>query len=521
MHGETFEKVLERRIERRQFLKGAIGTILVSPIVGVSAPSDHLKFQSISPSTVDAVLIPPGYSSQVLARWGDPILTGAPAFNLNVQSSETQSQQFGFNCDFLAYFPLFHPLNSKAGLLGVNHEFTDGPLMFPTYNSTNPTRNEVDVELAAHGVSVLKIEQVPFGGWIYNRSSRYNRRITGETEIQLTGPAAGHSCLHVSYDPTGTVVRGTLNNCAGGKTPWGTMLTGEENFNQYFANRSSLPDSDSRKGVHARYGIATGNSQRRWELYHDRFDVAAEPNEAFRFGWVVEIDPYDPSALPKKRTALGRLKHEGATTVLARDGRAVVYSGDDERFEYMYKFVTSGRYNPAHRAANMDLLDSGTLYAARFNDDGTGEWIPLVGGEGPLAAWSHAQVLVYTRGAADLVGVTKMDRPEDIETNPVNGKVYIVLTSNTNRGTAGNPGPDAANPRANNRHGHIIELTEAGEDPASMTFHWDIFLLCGDPSNPAATSGLPPTVSPARFRRTMVSSLCPWRELTAGSCANS
>jgi secreted PhoX family phosphatase len=483
--GETFENVLERRFERRQFLKGAAGAILLAPVIGRADPTDHLDFQPIPASTLDAVLVPPGYVSQVVLRWGDPILPGASPLNLLVQSPETQSKQFGFNCDFLAFFPLSPAQSSKAGLLAVNHEFTDGLMMFPSYVPNSPTRNEVDVEIAAHGVSIVQIEDIRGQGWTYHPNSQLNRRITGETEIRITGPALGHPWLQTSYDSTGTLVRGTLNNCAGGKTPWGTMLTGEENFNQYFANRGILPNSDPRKNIHSRYGIASGASTRRWELYHDRFNVGVEPNEPFRFGWVVEIDPYDPASIPKKRTALGRTKHEGATTVLARDGRVVVYSGDDERFDYMYKFVSSGRYNPAHRAANMDLLDSGVLYVARFESDGTGEWIPLVGGEGPLAAWSHEEVLLNTRGAADVVGATKMDRPEDIETNPVNGKVYAVMTNNTNRGTAGNPGTDAANPRAVNRHGHIIELTERGDDAASETFTWDIFLLCGDPSNPA------------------------------------
>jgi uncharacterized protein len=485
MKNETFDKVLKRRFGRRQFVKGTIGTVLLSPLIGKASPTDHLDFQPISPSTLDTILVPPGYTSKVVLRWGDPILPGAPPFNLAVQSPETQSKQFGFNCDFLAFFPLSPANSSKAGLLGVNHEFTDGLMMFPTYNASSPTRNEVDVEIAAHGVSIVEIEEIHLEGWSYKPNSQFNRRLTGETEILITGPAVGHPWLPTSYDSTGTLVRGTLNNCAGGKTPWGTMLTGEENFNQYFANRSGLPSTDPRNSIHARYGIANGASARRWELYHDRFNVALEPNEPFRFGWVVEIDPYDPSAPAKKRTALGRTKHEGATTVLARDGRAVVYSGDDERFDYMYKFVSSGHYNPAHRFANMDLLDSGTLYVARFNDDGSGIWIPLVGGVGPLAAWAHEDVLINTRGAADLVGATRMDRPEDIETNPVNGKVYAVMTNNTNRGTAGNPGTNASNPRAVNRHGHIIELTETGDDPGAPTFTWDIFILCGDPSNPA------------------------------------
>jgi len=494
--GETFEEVLQRRFKRRDFLKGALTTIVLSPIAGTSAPNDKLNFVPISSSTDDVVL-PHGYRYQVLLRWGDPILPGAPPFSVHHQSPETQSKQFGCNCDFVAYFPLLKAdfaednralptaahHSSRRGVLAVNHEFTDGLLMFPSYVRGNPTRNEVDVELAAHGLSIAEIHDSGTG-WTFDAHSPFNRRITGETEIEITGPAAGHDLLKVSYDSTGTRVRGMLNNCAGGKTPWGTLLTCEENFNNYFANRNGMLNTDARKSIHTRYGIPTGASERRWELYHDRFDVTKEPNEAFRFGWVVEIDPYDPSYTPKKRTALGRTKHEGATTVLARDKRVVIYSGDDERFDYMYKFTTSGRYNPADRGANMDLLESGTLYVARFSADGTGEWIPLIAGQGVLSTWTHPEVLINTRGAADLVGATKMDRPEDIETNPVNGKLYAIMTNNSNRGDPGNPGPDAANPRSKNVHGHIIELTEAGGDAASTIFTWSIFILCGDPSKP-------------------------------------
>ncbi|MGH9935477.1 MAG: PhoX family protein, partial [Blastocatellia bacterium] len=222
-------------------------------------------------------------------------------------------------------------------------------------------------------------------------------------------------------------------------------------------------------------------SERRWENYYTRFDVSKEPNEPFRFGYAVEIDPFNPNTPPKKRTALGRLKHEAATFVVAPDQRVVCYTGDDERFDYMYKLVTEGKFNPVAGAANGDLLDKGTLYVAKFNDDGTGVWLPLVAGQGALATWTQAEICINTRLAADAIGPTRMDRPEDIETNPVNGKVYCVFTNNTQRGTTGRPATDKANPRANNRHGHIIELTEKNDDPASTEFTWEIFMLCGDP----------------------------------------
>lgn len=492
---ETFDDVLTRHIERRSFIKSAVAAL---PMLFIDtnntqalAESEAIKqsklsFAPISLSSEDRVTVPNGYSTKVLIRWGDPIIPGAVNFDINTQTAQSQNGQFGYNCDFVGFFPLpdFHSQNSKKGLLVVNHEFTDATLMFSSYKPGKPTKEQVDIELAAQGVSVVKVMNHPKRGWEYDPTSPFNRRITSETEIEITGPAAGHPLLRVSYDATGTRVRGMLNNCAAGKTPWGTVLTCEENFNQYFANTDSLPSSDARKASHTRYGLPKAMSERAWELHHDRFNLDKEPNEAFRFGWVVEIDPYTPEFIPKKRTALGRLKHEAATTTLSQDGRVVVYTGDDERFEYMYKFVSNGKFNPNNRAANFNLLDDGTLFVARFKDDGTGQWIALIAGQGPLSSMSQAEILINTRFAADLVGATKMDRPEDIETNPANSKLYCVFTNNTRRGTSGNPPVDMANPRVNNKHGHIIELTENNNDAGATTFTWEIFMLCGDPTKP-------------------------------------
>ena len=499
-NNETFEEVLARRL----FIKGAAvsaGMIVINPTLLANDDHHHhkerrprpLTFTPIQGQSVDTVTVPPGYTSQVVIRWGDPLFRNAPAFDPNNQTAEAQSRQFGYNCDFVGFFSLPGHSNGrheKRGLLVVNHEYTTGVSMFSDYINGQPTREQVDIELAAHGTSVVEIEygkishSPRINGWKY-QFSRYNRRTTAETLTLLTGPAAGHELLKTSSDSTGRRVRGTLNNCAAGKTPWGTVLTCEENFNQYFANNANLPSDDPRRAIHTRYGLTTGASERAWEKHYDRFDIGKEPNEPFRFGYVVEIDPYNPFSIPKKRTALGRTKHEAATVVISKRGHAVVYSGDDERFDYMYKFVCEEKYNPRSRRANNDLLDSGILYVARFHDDGTGEWIPMVGGQGPLENWSQAEICINTRGAADLLGATKMDRPEDIETNPVNGKLYCVMTNNTQRGTEGRPGTDNANPRANNRHGHIIELTESDDDAASTSFSWDIFCLCGDPNNPA------------------------------------
>lgn len=499
---DSIQEVLARRISRREMLRnslvGAPALVLTTSAVAGSissalannAPANGhsaLTFAPISLTKEDDIILPEGYSYQVLVRWGDAIIPGARPLDFNFQNAATQAGQFGYNCDFIGYFPLphFDSKNPNRAILAVNHEYTDPLLMFPDYVSGAPTKDQVDAELAAHGMSLVEIQNHGKNGWGYIQNSTSNRRVTGETLCEVTGPAAGNQLMRTSEDPYGHWVRGTLNNCAGGKTPWGTVLTCEENFNQYFANRNALPAGDVRT-AHTRYGLTAGRSSRRWEDFHSRFDLAKEPNEPFRFGWVVEIDPYNPNSTPKKRTALGRFKHEGATTVVSTDGRVVVYSGDDERFDYIYKFVTAGCFNPMHRAANSDLLDHGTLYVAKFHDDGTGEWLPIVHGVGPLTGANgfnnQGDVLINTRRAADLLGATKMDRPEDIEANPVTGKVYSLMTNNTSRTPAQ---VDAANPRANNIWGHVIEQTEANGDHAALTFTWEIFMKCGNPAVPA------------------------------------
>ncbi len=534
--GETMQDIMTRRWSRRGVVKSGLATGMVltlgAPVLKTAAAQDEgvavnaLGFEPILLDEGEDMVVAAGHVAVPFLRWGDPIIAGAPEWDLSNQTAAAQEQQFGYNCDWIGFMSL--PVGSGAsdhGLLVVNHEYTNPELMFAGYITPNPdfaaaqmatpaaspvaddatpvvsgatpvatgdpveipefltntSQEIVDIELAAHGLSVVEILRNESGQWEVVLDSEYNRRITAMTPMEVTGPAAGIDLLKTSEDETGMMVLGTLNNCAGGYTPWGTALTGEENFQQYFGNLSLLPADDPIRLAHERFGITEGASDRRWEEFYPRFDVSQEPNEAFRFGWIVEVDPYDPNSTPKKRTALGRNKHEGATSAVAPGGQVALYSGDDERFDYAYKFVTAGSYNPDDRAANADLLDEGTLYVAIFNDDGSGEWIPLVHGEGPLTEEngfaSQGEVLALTRQAADLLGATKMDRPEDFETNPVTGKVYLVCTNNSNRVL---DETDKANPRPNNFAGHIIEITETDNDHASTTFAWEIFILAGD-----------------------------------------
>ena len=550
---EYFGDIVTRTLGRRSILKagaaalvvGAVGTPLLAPSAASakvrptaaeagSNSGTGLRFTPIPPTdaTYDNVVVPAGYDWQLVARWGDPVENGAPAWRYDEQTPAAAARQFGYNCDFIGYLPLGRggpAAQSARGLLTVNHEYTEPERMFPGYleradtdaegnvTAFNPTRQEVRIELAAHGMSVVEVRRTKGGAVRVVDGSRFNRRITATTPMRLTGPAAGHDLLKTSDDPTGTRVRGTLNNCAGGQTPWGTVLSAEENFNQYFANRAAMPEGET-KEAHARYGLPDEASDRRWEAFYDRFDLTKEPNEPYRFGWIVEVDPSDPDFVPRKRTALGRFKHEGADIALADDGRVVAYMGDDERFDYVYKFVSKRKFRQGDRAHNLTLLDEGDLYVARFdgdsppadleryNDpdnpgrmpadrrfDGSGRWLPLIrNGESQVPGFSVAEVLIKTRLAADVVGATKMDRPEDIQRNTVNGRVYMAMTNNTRRGVEGNPGVDEANPRrvdetgatTGNKYGHVVELTENGNDPGARTFAWRLFIVCGNPEDP-------------------------------------
>lgn len=503
----TMGDIIAERMSRRDLAKGLLAVSAISalePMRAVAASASttpSFNFTEIKAGLSQRHLVAEGYYADILIRWGDKVVAGAPAFDLKHQSGATQAKQFGYNNDFIGYIPL-DPRHrdfgfgggsgpSDHGLLVVNHEYSDSSLMFA--KSSPVTKQIVDVEIAAHGGSVLEIKKTG-GRWKVVADSAYGRRITAVTSMRLSGPAAGHDKLKTSADTTGTAVRGMLNNCAGGVTPWGTWLTCEENFNGYFIDPSESLTGHPNEAAFRRYGVP-GNGYA-WGEFYDRFDIAKEPNEANRFGWVVEIDPFDPTSTPIKRTALGRFKHEGAETIVNRDGRVVVYMGDDERFDYVYKFVTRGRMDTLDRANNRDLLDHGTLYVAKFSANGRGVWLPLVHGRGPLTAANgfadQGDVLINTRLAADLLGATKMDRPEDVEANPKTGKVYIALTNNSTR-TADQI--DAANPRASNLYGHIIEFQPDGGDHAGTTFTWNILVKCGNHLDTAVGASFNPATT--------------------------
>ncbi|TCK28220.1 hypothetical protein EV667_2221 [Ancylobacter aquaticus] len=497
----TMGELISIRFSRRGLLRGALAVSAIAATVGPvalmsagkaqaasdgagSASDSAFSFVEVEAGVDETHHVAEGYDAEVLLRWGDPLFADSPEFDPTNQTAEAQRRQFGYNNDYVGFIPLDG--SSEHGLLVVNHEYTNEHLMFPGIVSVAEgklkvapaDKARVDIEMAAHGGTVVEIRKVA-GTWQVVREGKLNRRITATTPMQITGPAAGSERLKTAEDATGTRVIGTLNNCAGGVTPWGTYVMAEENFHGYFLG--TLPEGNKEAANYKRYGVPEASYE--WGNVYDRFDLAKEPNEPNRFGWIVEVDVNDPNSVPKKRTALGRFKHEGAESIVAKDGRVVFYLGDDERFDYVYKFVTSGTFNPNDRAANMDLLDSGTLYVAKFDADGALEWLPLVFGQGSLTAAngfdSQADVLIETRRAADLLGATKMDRPEDVQPNGVNGKVYVMLTNNTRRK---DDQVDAANPRAKNAFGHIIEIAEADGDFAATNGRWEVLLKCGDPS---------------------------------------
>ena len=494
----TIGDVINARYGRRDILRGMLGVSATTALFGSAAaiaPSkaraaeSRYVFDELAWGNDETHHVAPGYDAQILLRWGDPITADAPEFDVMNQTAAAQSKQFGYNNDYVGFVPLND--DGSRGLLCVNHEYTNEEVMFPglgrqdKVNFKGMTPELIDIEMAAHGGSVVEIARDAAGKWQVVRDGKMNRRITPlDTAMTLSGPAAGHARLQTNDDPSGTKVIGTLNNCAGGLTPWGTWLMTEENFHGYFW--TDKLDADGKPDITGaaeekswdRYGVP--GMWYAWGQKHDRFNVDAEPNMPNKFGWVVEVDPMDPTSTPVKRTALGRFRHEGAETTVSKDGKLVVYMGDDNRFDYQYKYVSAGTVSD-DPAANGDLLDDGTLYVARFEEDGTINWLPLVHGTGPLTAENgfndQGDVMIDTRLAADLLGATPMDRPEDAQPRG-DGTAYILLTNNTKRKQGDT---NAANPRPESSFGHIIEIKEANADHAATSGTWSILVQCGDP----------------------------------------
>lgn len=497
-------------ISRRQVITGgaALGMLaflgmIIPDACKAEKPTEFIKdrnrlpFKAIAVTRADTVTVPEGFKAITFIPWGTPICGNYPAFLEDAgNSAQDQAEQTGMHHDGMHFFPIDaqhgEGRNSDHGLLVVNHEYIDAPLLHrngPTMaDGKRVNADEVRKEINAHGISVVEVQRNASGDWSIVPSAR-NRRITAATPMRISGPARGHQLLRTRYSPNGTITRGTHNNCSNGVTPWGTYLSCEENWAGYFASADSeLPRELSRYGVgkSSRYG---------WENLagdeFERFDATRKsysPNDDYRhepntFGWIVEVDPFDPDSTPVKHTALGRFAHEGVIFAPTEAGKPVVcYSGDDSRNEYIYKYVSRDKYHPGNRN-NARLLDEGTLYAARFNADGSGEWLALdINDPAFQAACSTAgisfanqgEVLINTRQAADVVGATKMDRPEWGAVHPENGEVYFTLTNNTARRE-----PDTANPRPDNVYGHIIRWREASHDHAGKDFDWSLFMLAG------------------------------------------
>lgn len=526
---ETFDSILEKRMSRRDAIKGGAAMAALTMFSGFgltgcdddnnTAPAASstasvadttlkLGFDSIPGSLTDSIAVAAGYTAQVLAPWGTPLNNNAAAWkNDGTNTSADQANAVGMHHDGMHYFPLNG--SSEDGLLCINHEYIDRNAL----HADSETRNAeyVRKQINAHGVSVVRV-QLKDGEWKVVDNDYYNRRFTAASPMKLSGPVAQTSHTVTPYSNDGDMTRGTINNCGNGYTPWGTYLTCEENWPGYFVAEEATQTADQK-----RIGMTTPTSG--WYKWHDqagdsteqrgefaRFNVTPDStktakddwrNEANGYGYIVEIDPYDPTTLPTKRTAMGRFRHEGVVFGKLEAGKPMVfYSGHDARFEYLYKFVSSANWDPADAnpvdrlATGAKYMDKGTLYVARFDEKGNGAWLPLTlssatttGGTLADTFASEAEIIINTAGAADLVGATPMDRPEWTAVDPVTGSVYLTLTNNTKRTTTVN----AANPRLNNKFGHIVRWDDDATDPTKFT--WDIFVF-GSPENGDAETNL-------------------------------
>jgi secreted PhoX family phosphatase len=477
-----FDRVVALAMSRRGFLSGlvafgsgaaAMGLGAVLP--GAAEASERFGFAPIPAQTDGTVHVPEGYDWQVLVRWGDPLFEDVTAFDNAVGGAAGDADRvFGENTDGMELFAV-----GERHLIAVNHEYVNRDVNLPQRMDGAPENLE-DVRKLQNlqGVTVMEVSQGA-EGWQVVKDSPYTRRITQLTPMRISGPAAGHDLLKTKADPSGMEALGTFNNCGSGRTPWGTYLTCEENFNGYFGatdEAAALPED------YARYGIRAEGRGYDYHKYDARFDVSKNPGEPRRAGYVVEIDPADPMSVPVKRSALGRFKHENAALVLAPDGRVVVYLGDDERGEFLYKFISDAAYVPGGDTAA--LLDEGTLHVAQFHEDGTGQWLPLTP---ETTGMTLPEICILTRQAASKVGATTMDRPEWVAVNPVMAEGYCALTNNKNRGIKPNAGGDETpvggpNPRAENLYGQIVRWRPKGADHAAEAFDWDLYVMAGNPA---------------------------------------
>ncbi len=477
-----FDEVVEAAISRRGFLSGIVaygsgaavmGTGLLNSTSAEAQTAGRFAFTPIPIQTDGTVHVPDGYTWESVAKWGQPLFSDAEELSQETGVSVGSSDRvFGENTDGMEAFVV-----GNRQVIAVNHEYVNTKVNLPASEGETTSADDVLTLQNMQGVTVMEVADGP-DGWDIVVDSDLNRRITHNTPMTMAGPAAGHPLLQTSADPAGTTALGTMNNCGAGKTPWGTYLTCEENFNGYFGSSDpafELPDGFGRYGIglEGRYG---------YERFDERFDVSQNPNEPHRFGYIVEIDPTDPTSTPIKHTALGRFKHENAAAVIAPDGRVVVYMGDDERGEFMYKYVSNEAYTPGGKTS--ELLDDGQLYVAKFSNDLTGEWVALT----PEATgMDEAEIAIFSRVAASKVGATTMDRPEWVAVNPVSVEGYCCLTNNRNRGVKPNAGGDdtsvnGPNPRAENNYGQIVRWYPSNDDHAADTFTWDLYVMAGNPT---------------------------------------
>lgn len=475
-----FDEVVERAIDRRGFLGGVLAFGGVAMIGGALAPkaqaaahSSRFAFEQIAANTLDDITVPPGYSFEIVAKWGDPLTSDGPEFNHETRgTAASQAITFGDNIDGMEIFE-----DDQHTIIVVNNEYTNRRVLWPSGKPESD--DDVDKGKMAHGLTIVEVADGD-GGWSIVKDSRFNRRVTPDTPMEITGPARGHDLMKTAADPTGTTSLGTWNNCGSGRTPWGTYLACEENFNGYY---SAADEAHEVSPALARYGVSSKDWGYGWAKTDERFDVSKHPNEPNRNGWVVELDPNDPTSTPKKRTALGRFKHENAEVVINNDGRVVIYMGDDERGEFLYRYVSNGVYAPGKDTD--DLMENGALSVAKFSDDGTGQWMALTPETTGLA--NQAEVMIHARQGGSAVGATTMDRPEWVAANPNKAEVYCCLTNNKNRGIKTNRGGDETpvggpNPREANKYGQIVRWWPDNADHTEDGFTWDLFVMAGNPT---------------------------------------